>query len=251
MAAPRMRFALLVIVLASLSLLGFSSRARAEEENHDPIEPVNRGIFWFNDKVDTYVLVPVATVWDKVMPSRVQRSISNFFTNLRFPIVTLNDLLQAKFKHAASDVGRFAVNTTVGVAGFFDPATDWGLEYHDEDFGQTLGFWGVPPGPYLVIPILGPSDVRDGGGLVVDGFSTVYPWFVDFIYTISARAVDVVNARSLYLKQVEEAKAASLDYYAAVRSAYLQRRESLVNDGAAAPKDETEDLYNIDKEIVE
>jgi len=247
----RIPFSLLVVMLASVGVLGSWSSARADGENHDPIEPVNRGIFWFNDKVDTYVLAPVATVWDKVLPSRVQRSISNFFTNLRFPIVTLNDLLQAKFKHAASDVGRFAVNTTVGVAGFFDPASDWGLEYHDEDFGQTLGVWGVPPGPYLVIPILGPSDVRDGGGLVVDGFSTVYPWFVDLIYTISARAVDVVNTRSLYLKQVEEAKAASLDYYAAVRSAYLQRRKSLVNDGATAPKDETEDLYSIDKEVVE
>ncbi len=251
MRPPRTPLRLLAVVLATLGLLGSSTLARADGENHDPIESVNRGIFWFNDKVDTYVLVPVATVWDKVMPSRVQRSISNFFTNLRFPIVTLNDLLQAKFKHAASDVGRFAVNTTVGVAGFFDPATDWGLEYHDEDFGQTLGYWGVPPGPYLVIPILGPSDIRDGGGLVVDGFSSVYPWFVDLIYTVSARAVDVINTRSLYLKQVEEAKAASLDYYAAVRSAYMQRRESLVNDGAAAPKKDDEDLYNIDKEIVE
>ena len=245
------RLVYLTIVLVGVSLIGVRSVARAAEEDHDPIELVNRGIFWFNDHVDTYVLVPVATAWDTVMPSRVQRSISNFFGNLRFPIVAGNDLLQAKFKRAASDVGRFAVNTTVGVAGFFDPATDWGLEAHDEDFGQTLGYWGVPTGPYLVIPILGPSDVRDGGGLVVDGFSTVYPWFVDFVYTASARAVDVINTRSLYLKQVEEAKAASIDYYTAVRNAYLQRRESQVNDGAAPSKQETEDLYNIDKDIVE
>ena len=143
------------------------------------------------------------------------------------------------------------VNTTVGVAGFFDLATEWGLEKHNEDFGQTLGYWGVPPGPYLVLPILGPSDVRDGAASVPDGFMAVYPWFVGFVYTVSARAVDVVNTRALYLKQVEEAKAASLDYYTAVRNAYTQRRKSLVNDGAATTKEESEDLYNIDKEIVE
>jgi phospholipid-binding lipoprotein MlaA len=101
-----------------------------------------------------------------------------------------------------------------------------------------------------VIPILGPSDIRDTGGLVIDGFSTVYPWFVDFIYTISARAVDVVNARSLYLKEVDEAKAASVDYYAAVRNAFVQRRKSQVNDGETS-KEESEDLYSIDKDIVE
>ena len=241
----------LTIALAGLGLLCVSSPARAVEENHDPLESMNRGIFWFNDQVDTYALVPAATVWDKVLPSRVQRSVANFFNNLRFPIVAGNDLLQAKFIHTASDIGRFAVNTTVGIAGFFDPATDWGLEAHDEDFGQTLGYWGVPAGPYLVIPIFGPSDARDAGGLAVDGFSTVYPWFIDFVYTVGARTVDVINTRSLYLKQVEEAKAASIDYYAAVRNAYVQRRKAQVNDGAGASKEETEDLYTIDKDTVE
>jgi len=246
------RTALLAIVLALIGLLcAPAGAAEGDRSDSDPIEGFNRGIFWFNDHVDTYVLVPVATVWDKVLPNRVQRSIANFFDNLRFPIVTVNNLLQAKFKNAASDVGRFVVNTTVGVAGFFDPASDWGLEKHNEDFGQTLGYWGVPPGPYLVLPILGPSDVRDGAGLVPDGFMAVYPWFVDIIYTVSARAVDVVNTRSQYLKEVEEAKAASLDYYTAVRNAYIQRRKSLVNDGAATTKEESEDLYNIDKEVVE
>jgi len=246
------RTTFLAIVLALLGLLcAPAGAADNQRSDGDPIEGFNRGMFWFNDQVDTYVLVPVATVWDKVMPNRVQRSLANFFDNLRFPIVTVNNLLQAKFKNAASDVGRFAVNTTVGVAGFFDPASDWGLEAHNEDFGQTLGYWGVPPGPYLVLPILGPSGVRDGAGLVPDGFMAVYPWFIDIVYTVSARAVDVVNTRSLYLKQVEEAKAASIDYYTAVRNAYIQRRKSLVNDGAAATKEESEDLYNIDKEVVE
>ena len=238
-----------VLTVMLLSTSAWCARA-ADDENHDPLEAMNRGIFWFNDQVDTYVLVPVATGWDKIMPNRVQRSISNFFTNLRFPIVTLNNLLQAKFKRAGSDVGRFVVNTTVGIAGFFDPATDWGMEQHDEDFGQTLGFWGVPPGPYLVIPILGPSDIRDAGGLAVDGFCTVYPWFVDFVYTASAYTVNVINTRSLYLKQVEEAKAASFDYYVAVRKAYSERRKSQVNDGAP-PKDRSDELYTIEEDSVE
>jgi phospholipid-binding lipoprotein MlaA len=185
------------------------------------------------------------------MPSGVQRALANFFDNLRFPIVVTNNLLQAKFKNAASDVGRFLVNTTAGAAGFFDLATEAGLVAHNEDFGQTLGYWGVPPGPYLVLPLLGPSNVRDGAGLVPDGFMAVYPWFVGFVYNVSARAVDVVNTRSRYLKQVEEAKAASIDYYTAVRNAYIQRRKSLVNDGAATTKEESEDLYTIDREIVE
>jgi phospholipid-binding lipoprotein MlaA len=246
------RTTLLAIALAALGLLCAPAGAAENDRlDGDPIEGFNRGMFWFNDHVDTYVLVPVATAWDKVLPSRVQRSLANFFDNLRFPIVAINNVLQGKFKHAASDVGRFAVNTTVGVAGFFDPASDWGLEAHNEDFGQTLGYWGLPPGPYLVLPILGPSDVRDGAGLVPDAFMAVYPWFIDIVYTVSARAVDVVNTRSLYLKQVEEAKAASLDYYTAVRNAYIQRRRSLVNDGTARTTQESEDLYNVDTEVVE
>src|SRR5262249_58556848 len=126
--------------------------------------------------------------------------------------------------------GRFLVNTTVGVAGFFDPATGWGMEQHNEDFGQTLGYWGVPPGPYLVLPFFGPSDPRDTVGLVADSFSRVYPYFIDFVYTFSASGTDIVNTRSQVLTEVDQAKAASLDYYVAVRNAYEQRRDALVHD---------------------
>ena len=120
----------------------------------------------------------------------MKQCVSNFFQNLRFPIVTGNDVLQAKPLAAASDVGRFVVNTTVGVAGFLDPATGWGLEQHNEDFGQTLGYWGVPPGPYLVLPFFGPSNPRDAVGLAADSFSTVYPYFIDYVYTVSANATN-------------------------------------------------------------
>src|SRR5262249_28251117 len=153
--------------------------AQSARPNNDPLEGMNRKVFWFNDKVDVYALEPVAKGWNWIAPDRVKQSVANFFQNLRFPIVTLNDLLQGKMVPAASDVGRFAVNTTVGVLGFFDPASGWGLEQHNEDFGQTLGWWHVPPGPYLVLPLLGPSSPRDAVGSLADSFAAVYPLFVD------------------------------------------------------------------------
>lgn len=214
--------------------------------NYDPIEGVNRKIFWFNDQIDTYMLVPVAKGWDAIAPDRVKRCVSNFFQNLRFPVVAGNNLLQAKPVATVSDVGRFLVNTTVGGAGFFDPATKWGLKQHNEDFGQTLGYWGVPPGPYLVLPLLGPSNPRDTVGLAADSFSTVYPYFIDYVYTFGAAGTDLVNARALVLKDVEQIKGASLDYYAAVRDGYRQRRDALVHDRTDLSQEQQQDLYNVE-----
>jgi ABC-type transporter lipoprotein component MlaA len=130
----------------------------------DPLEPVNRGIWAFNDALDAYLLEPVAIGWDFVLPRRVQLCVNNFFSHLVLPVRIVNDLLQLKPVKALEDGGRFVVNTLVGVGGLFDPATAGGIPRHDEDFGQTLGHWGVPPGPYLVLPVLGPSNPRDGVG---------------------------------------------------------------------------------------
>jgi phospholipid-binding lipoprotein MlaA len=210
----------------------------------DPWESFNRRMFWFNDKLDDYVLEPAAKGWDFVMPNRVETCVSNFFYNLRFPIHTLNDLLQGKVQYAVTDVGRFFVNTTIGLAGFFDPATSLGLEHHWEDFGQTLGWWGVGTGPYLVLPVLGPSDLRDGGGLMVDTAASITPFFVSSYYLVAARTVDLVNTRAVYADAIQKAKDSSLDYYTFVRNAYLQRRASLVNDQAAATEATQEDLYH-------
>ena len=210
----------------------------------DPLESLNRKIFWFNDKLDVYVLEPTAKGWDFVMPNRVQTCVSNFFYNLRFPIETLNDLLQGKVQYAVSDVGRFFVNTTFGIAGFFDPATSLGMELHWEDFGQTLGWWGVGTGPYLMLPILGPSDIRDGGGLIVDTASSITPFFVGSYYLLAARTVDIVNTRAVYADTIRRAKESSFDYYTFVRNAYLQRRAGLVNDEAPATEKGQEELYH-------
>jgi phospholipid-binding lipoprotein MlaA len=218
----------------------------AASSDHDPIEPFNRAIFWFNDHVDIYVLEPVAKGYDAITPKRVQQCLTNFFQNLRFPIVAVNDLLQAKFVPTASDVGRFTVNTTVGLVGLFDPASDWGLEQHDEDFGQTLGYWGVPAGPFLMLPLWGPSNIRDTVGLAGDSAAAVYPWFIPFYYSGGARVVSTVNGRAQVLKEVSEVREASVDYYVAVRNAYSQHRDELINDRAGMSQQEQEDLYSVD-----
>jgi phospholipid-binding lipoprotein MlaA len=211
---------------------------------NDPLEPFNRKIFWFNDKVDSYVLEPTAKGWNFVVPSEIQTCLSNFFYNLRFPIQTVNDLLQGKVQRAASDVGRFFVNTTVGVAGFFDPASSVGLELQWEDFGQTLGWWGVDTGPYLVLPLLGPSDIRDGGGLIFDTAASITPFFVNGYYLFAARSVDLINTRAIYADTIEKAKESSIDYYTFVRNAYLQRRAALIRDQEAVTPETQEDLYH-------
>ncbi len=216
--------------------------------DHDPLERMNRKIFWFNDKVDVYVLEPVATGWDWLAPDPVQRSVRNFFVNLRFPIVTVNDLLQGKLQHGAVDVARFVVNTTLGVAGFLDPASELGLTENVDDFGQTLGWWGVPPGPYLVLPLLGPSNPRDTGGLVADYAASVLPFFVNSWILLGTTTVNVVNTRSLLLTEVSDAKAAAIDYYALVRNAYIQRRQALVNDSPDVESEMQENLYELPDE---
>lgn len=218
-------------------------RASAGRPDNDPIEPVNRKVFWFNDKVDVYVLEPVAKGWDRVAPDPVQRSVANFFANVRFPIVFVNDLLQGKVQRGAEDAGRFAINTTVGVVGLFDYAARLGLEPHVEDFGQTLGWWGVPPGPYLVWPILGPSNPRDTVGLFGDSAASIASWWIDWYILTGARVFETVNTRAIFLDTVAEAKRASFDYYSFVRNAYFQRRQALINDQAAESTLDQENLY--------
>lgn len=234
-------------VLLACALAGCAARAPGPAAPvSDPIEGFNRKIFWFNDKVDTYVIEPAAKGWDWALPRGVQRSISNFFANVRFPIVAANDLLQGKLRDGAVDAGRFGINTTVGVLGFFDPAAAWGLERHDEDFGQTLGRWGLGPGPYLVLPILGPSNPRDAVGLGVDAALSVVPFFAPWYASLGARVVDTVNARSLVLDEVETAKESAFDFYVFVRDAYYQRRSALVSDQQETPLGPSEDIYQLE-----
>ncbi len=244
---------MLALLTALVLTLAAPGAGRADDEpdaDYDPWQRMNRGIFWFNDQCDVYVLEPVAEGWDMVMPERAETSISNFFANLRFPVVMVNDLLQGKPGAAAIDVGRFMVNTSFGIAGLFDPATIWGLEKHNEDFGQTLGVWGVPPGPYLVLPLFGPSNPRDTAGMPVDYVLSITPLVLNSFWWTGAGVVNVVNTRAQYLDEVRNAKEASLDYYVFARNAYYQRRKALVNDqreeSGHGPSDDLYDLNAIE-----
>ena len=161
-----------IALLAALPLA--SSLAAAPHKKGDPLEKLNRATFAFNDALDRMLARPAARAWVKVVPAPVRKAFSNFVFNINYPEVIVNDALQGKFKDASSDFLRLLVNTTLGIGGLADPATRMGLQSHDEDFGQTLGHWGVPAGPYLVIPVLGPSDFRDGPGKAVDTYFTPY-----------------------------------------------------------------------------
>lgn len=206
----------------------------------DPLEPLNRTVYKFNDTVDKAVLKPVAKGYKAAVPVPVRTGVGNFFSNLNDVVVTANDLLQFKLGQAASDFSRIIVNTTFGVLGIFDVASKWGLEKHNEDFGQTLGRWGIGPGPYLVLPLLGPSDFRDTIGIVAD--SHVDPvWNTSDVATRNSLVgLDAVDTRARLLDTESILEEAAIDRYAFIRDAYLQRRQSLVYDGRP-PREDLED----------
>ena len=238
-----------ILAMLAMALLGSPRACRAaDDDSSDPWEPFNRAMFTFNDAIDRWALEPVAKGYDFVMPDPLQHCISNFFHNLKVPIEGVNNLLQGKPLDSASDLGRFAVNTTVGLAGFLDPATYIGLVRHDEDFGLTLGHWGVPRGPYLVIPLLGPSTVRDAGGLAVDSAITPTWYFLDWFVTLGSRVVETVNTRSLVLEDVQNARAAAVDFYSFIRNAYLQHREAQLQGHGERTREESDSLYYPDTE---
>lgn len=212
----------------------------------DPFESSNRAIFALNERIDRQILEPIAKGWNFVVPDPAQAAIQRFFVNLNSPVVFVNDLLQAKPIAAAQDVGRFVLNSTAGLAGLFDPATQVGLPSHDEDFGQTLGVWGVPSGPYWVLPLLGPSNPRDTGGLLVDYGMTAYtfyfPWYVNF----DLFGVRLVNRRAQLLETIREERESAFDFYVAVRNAYVQRRDEQIGDRKPKSEESNDDLYELD-----
>lgn len=211
-----------------------AAETEADDAN-DPFEGFNRAMYTFNDKFDRYLLKPVAKGYRAVTPAPVRTGVSNFFSNLREPMVMLNNALQGKFTDAASDLGRFVTNSTVGVLGVFDVAKHIGLERHNEDFGQTLGTWGVKEGPYLVLPLFGPSNLRDGVGIVVDQYSYPPMYMGEQSTAWKLYATGTVDTRSRLLDAGDILEqAAGEDPYIFVREAYRQRRRSLVSDGTAA-----------------
>ena len=216
---------------ASLACVVALAGCATATDPRDPIEPINRGIYKFNDAVDKAVVKPVAQGYKAVLPSPVRTGVTNFFSNIDDVLIALNDLLQFKLDKAASDVSRVVFNTTFGIGGLFDVATSFGLEKHNEDFGQTLGYWGVGDGPFLMLPILGPSNVRDTVGLVPYYKLDPVMNYHDVPVRNSLGALRFVDHRARLLDAEKVLDEAALDPYTFLRDAYIQHRRSEVYDG--------------------
>lgn len=211
----------------------------SKESANDPLEGYNRWMTRFNDTLFDYVLEPVYKGYDFIFPEPVRVSINNFFNNLYYPVSLVNNLFQLKFENALDETGRFIVNSTFGFAGLFDPARDGlGIEPHVEDFGQTLGYYGVGGGPYIVLPFFGPSNLRDFGGDLLD-------FYVNPIYYVDVRKYNVVqntyegwgavtykefNRLSLYEKEYKQIRKEAIDFYPLMRNAYEQNRNKLISE---------------------
>ncbi|HSN19693.1 MAG TPA: VacJ family lipoprotein [Usitatibacter sp.] len=220
-----------ILLAPALALLLSACAATGSHDPRDPWEGLNRRTYEFNDAVDRAVLKPTAQAYVKVTTPFVRARVSNFFSNVADIGTGLNDVLQGKLPYAINDFGRIVVNTTFGVAGLWDVASDLGVEKRSEDFGQTLGWWGVPPGPYFVIPFLGPSTARDAPARAVDP-----QWFYSRAIDDNAVAwglwgIDVVQTRAQLLKAESVVEQAALDRYLFIRDAWLDRRRNQVYDG--------------------
>jgi phospholipid-binding lipoprotein MlaA len=231
---PHLRAVILSGALA-LTLLGGCATTG---NPRDPLEPLNRAVYTFNDGFDTLLVRPAAEFYRFIVPEFARTGVSNFFSNINDVIVTVNSLLQGKLLQAASDAARLLVNTTLGVLGLFDVATQMGLEKHNEDFGQTLGYWGIGDGPYLVLPFLGPSNLRDTVGWVGDW----QVWPITYVDHDQTRYLLIgtrfVTARADLLEASRILETAALDPYEFVRDAYLQRRRNQIYDGKPPPDED-------------
>jgi phospholipid-binding lipoprotein MlaA len=202
----------------------------------DPLAPFNEAMFTFNLKLDDWVLRPVATGYTYIAPEPVRQSVKRFFDNVGVIPRFANNLFQLRFAQAGGELGRFAINSTVGVVGFFDPADKWfGLKPHNDDFGLTLRYYNVNTGPYLMLPFFGPSTIGDTVGLIADGFmNPLYyvglPWYIPFSVSAGQDTLVAINYRSLHLNQFEEADRYAVDLYGAVQDAYLQTRAHEVQE---------------------
>jgi phospholipid-binding lipoprotein MlaA len=203
----------------------------ADDEDYDPWEKFNEKVFEFNRQADRFVLKPVAKVYSVILPEPFEVMIGNGFDNISFVPRMVNSLLQGKVLGATREVSRFLINSTLGIGGLFDAAKYYGIEKSREDFGQTLGFWGVTPGPYLIVPFLEPMTVRDGIGRGVDSLMNPLSYFIPFIWTgVALKLGEIVNDRALNLELFQGFEESVVDLYSAVRHGYLRRREQLIKE---------------------
>ncbi len=214
---------------------GDADAQAAYDEINDPLEPFNRAIFSFNQFADGILIKPIALAFRTFVPPEPREGVRNFLSNLRSPIVLANDLMQGEFDRAVVTIERFAINSTAGLGGLIDVAARFGIEGHREDFGQMLAVWGSGEGPFLMLPILGPSNPRDVTGLVVDGFIDPVPYFVSSNIQVARTVLRGADERERVLDALDEIERTSLDFYATLRSLYRQRRADEIRNGAPAP----------------
>jgi phospholipid-binding lipoprotein MlaA len=230
-------------LLLALVASGCATNPNRVVDPRDPLEPYNRAMYRFNDDFDKAFIQPLAKGYKAITPEVVDRGITNFFNNIDDFTSFVNNALQFKMSRAASDVGRIFINTTVGLLGFFDVATNAGLPSYKEDFGQTLGYWGLPPGAYFILPILGPSNMRDNigfaGDIVTDPFFNVQTGDIYWGFA----GLRIVDFRADRLEAGEILQDAALDPYIFLRDAYLQRRQNLVYDGNPPESEDQGDIW--------
>lgn len=231
-----MQYSRLATVLALGLWAGACSTSPEAIQQNDPFEPLNRQIYAFNHSLDDRVALPAATFYKSAAPPVVREHLHYFLTNLHLPVTFANDVLQGHFERGGEAIGRFAVNSTVGFAGVFDVATGWDMPYHQEDFGQTMGFYGVGEGPYLVIPLAGPAVPRDIAGSVVDGYLNplgYVQWrYKSYTYSWPLRILSLVDSRSQGIDALRDIQRSSIDLYATTRSLYRQSRNAEIRNGA-------------------
>ncbi len=225
----RTRAALVVVFTLSASAC-VTLPPNSQRVPQDPWESWNRGVYKFNDVLDRAIAKPIAKGYVHVVPHPIRTGVSNFFDNLRMTTVMLNDALQGKFRASATDLGRFLLNSTVGIGGILDPASSAGLDKNNEDFGQTLGHWGVHAGPFVELPVFGPSDLRDAPARLVDAYTNPHAYIRNVYWKWGLYGAYLVDDRASLLP-LDDTLQHVYDPYAFIRDAYLQRRAYLVSDG--------------------
>ena len=242
------RTRMLCVLLGALLLVSSGCATTGPKTKEDPFEGFNRGIFWFNEGLDRFIIGPVARGYNWLLPDFMQTGVRNFYANISMPIVLINDILQLKPLAAAEDVSRIFINSTVGIAGFVDVARMAEVPENDEDFGQTLGYWGLPPGPYVVIPLYGPSSIRGTVGLAADTVSLPHLYFLPWYANGIMGAVRILGWRAFYDEELEQSRRDAIDFYSFVRSSYQQNREMRVSDQEELGFEEQDDIYYFEYE---
>ena len=235
---------LIVLSLVMSFLVGCASIPEGQPRSKkDPWELVNRNVFSFNESIDKYAIKPITKVYEFIFPVYVRERFSNVFANVGDVYTAVNQLLQGKPKTAVEDLTRVIVNSTFGIGGIFDVATEAGLEKHSEDFGQTFGVWGIKDGPYMMLPLLGPSNVRDTVGWAFDIQTDILLTYIDNIPVRNAiTGIRIVDQRSKYLSSTSLLGEAAFDKYTFIRDAYIQRRRNRIYDGNPPLIDEDDDI---------